>query len=480
MIFNFYDIEALSNVFCNANYESHRNNIDLYYLLDTDFDTKSERFQKRLIGKIYEKNEKYTGTVTLYDLKEEYANIHMAKAMGVSDSFDVNNPDEISSFPYSFRPVCDTDPDYDESIHPYLIGYNSYNYDTTMLAIYFHEVFSDKESYVDENGVEQIIVKFSPTTAKTMRDYNDELFLPMFKSSMPSRLRYTYDHYRNSWGDPVWNNPLVNIRKSMLRSGRHLDVAKLNEKLSKVALKRLLGLLGLQILESEKLGFSEKEIKNEDELCELFAYNISDVLGTKELFQHKYYQAQFSLKKNLLDTYPETKYNKVDGGEYKPNISPYHVRKDRLTIDSSSAQIATKTLCPYGHLTDYPTVSFMYPSEKKAHELGIARRNILDETKAFFDENFKNYPELLNRFNDIYLYYKQIEGKNFNESATHRSDWGNSPEYKEPRPLSSIPKQDTNMFYYLANGEPSSCFVTFSTGGIHGAEYNEALYHQHM
>jgi hypothetical protein len=32
------------------------------------------------------------------------------------------------------------------------------------------------------------------------------------------------------------------------------------------------------------------------------------------------------------------------------------------------------------------------------------------------------------------------------------------------------------MFYYNKDGSPSSCFVKFSTGGIHGAEYNKELY----
>ena len=55
-------------------------------------------------------------------------------------------------------------------------------------------------------------------------------------------------------------------------------------------------------------------------------------------------------------------------------------------------------------------------------------------------------------------------------------DWGNSPEYQKPTNLNAIPKADCNLVYYYADGTPSSCFAGFSTGGVHGAEYNQILY----
>ncbi|MDQ9829485.1 hypothetical protein RFX70_11770, partial [Acinetobacter baumannii] len=86
---------------------------------------------------------------------------------------------------------------------------------------------------------------------------------------------------------------------------------------------------------------------------------------------HKFYQGQFSLKHGLLRTYPELVYQQQKDA-YKPDCRPFKVRRDRLTVDSSSAQFATKALCPYGHLTDIPTVSFDYPSERKCAELAAA------------------------------------------------------------------------------------------------------------
>ena len=75
------------------------------------------------------------------------------------------------------------------------------------------------------------------------------------------------------------------------------------------------------------------------------------------------------------------------------------------------------------------------------------------------------------------IYYKNnIEGKNFNSSKNYETDYSGTKEYAKPHSMSEIPKQNMNLFYFNKDGTPSSCFVTFSTGGIHGAEYNKKLY----
>ena len=55
---------------------------------------------------------------------------------------------------------------------PYLAGYNSYNYDTTMLAVYLMEAFATVAVGRD----------FVPVSPKKMRDHNDQLFTEAFKS----------------------------------------------------------------------------------------------------------------------------------------------------------------------------------------------------------------------------------------------------------------------------------------------------------
>lgn len=480
---NFYDIESLSNVFTLANYRSHDDAIEMYYLVDDDSLVPSD-FAQRATDRIHEKNKNFKGTVEFYNLKEESSNVRLAKTFGLSTAYYVNNPKSKSKYPDEYRLVCDTDENYDPDEHPYLLGYNSYNYDTTMLTLYLTDALTMKNNVANNYGI-----SFVCQTAAHMRQYNDELFSAKFKDNMATRLTYQYKNgckpqlgYDST--SPNYNLPQHTVRKNMLMSGRHLDVARLNEKQSKVALKRILGMLGYQILESNKLRPGQDTIENDDQLIDLMAYNVSDVVNLKKLFHHKTYMSSFTLKSQLLKTYPELVYEEKDN-TYKPNISPYSVRKDRLTIDSSSAQFATKALCPYGHLHDYDTVSYMYPSEAKSKELGIPRVNVLEETKKFFYKNFQQ-PEVREKFDVIYNWYKSIEGKNFNASNNYLIDHDIDPELfnaldllppeLKVHKLSEIPSPNTCLCYFTKDGEESSCFVNFSTGGVHGAEYNKRLY----
>ena len=286
------------------------------------------------------RNKNFNGTVNVFDLHERSSVERLASEIGVSDRpFGFSDPKNLDDLHNKFRPVCDTDKNYDADAYPYLLGYNSYNYDTTMLAKYFElTLYSMPEKATIFN-----------LRAKVMRDFNDRLFT-RFKNNMPLALEMNDAcTSRNKKGIAY------RIRKNMLLSGRHLDVAKLNEKQDKVGLKRLLGLLGYQILESSKLSENTDHIDNFDELCELIAYNASDVINLKALFDNDFYQAQFSLKRQLLITYPQIVFDQqyVNGvGNYQEDLRPEKVREDRLTVDSSSAQFATKCLCPYGTLKD--------------------------------------------------------------------------------------------------------------------------------
>ncbi|GAA2449284.1 hypothetical protein GCM10010191_78570 [Actinomadura vinacea] len=78
-----------------------------------------------------------------HDLRTPRANLRLAQLIGLSDAEQVTDPGQTSSYPADLRPVCDTDPGFDQARHPYLAGYNSLNYDTTMFALYLSEVFAD-------------------------------------------------------------------------------------------------------------------------------------------------------------------------------------------------------------------------------------------------------------------------------------------------------------------------------------------------
>lgn len=475
MNINFYDIESLSNVFSLANYDEKHNHIDVYILCDTPELLSEPDWQAKMLDRIYSHNRNFTGTVSFLDLKTEYACRHLSRTFGCTNSSLTNNAKLSSDYDSEFRLVCDTDKNYDPEIHPYLAGYNSYNYDTTMLAIFETLVWTSRQTTSDEDRFRaslEPLTTFKPTTAKLMREHNNMLFSSKFKPNMPSYLLYSTAD-ADTTSEKNYGSDSYRIRKNMLLSGRHLDVARLNEKQSKVALKRLLGMLGFQILESDKLKQNQDTIENADQLYDLIAYNVSDIVNLKQLFYHKAYQAQFELKLGLLHTYPETIYMKMRGDEnYKPDIRPESVDKFRLNIDSSSAQFATRCLCPYGHLKDIKTVSFNYPAKEMADLMGIKQVNVLDEAKKFFYSLYPQ-PHLRAQFDNIYNWYKSLEGKNFNDSPNYQQDY---PGGLPASVLKDIPKPESFLPYFDEDGNPTSCFAIFSTGGVHGAEYNKELY----
>lgn len=470
---NFYDIESLRNVFTLANYKEPENIIELFVLYDDVDWMKIPNIHQLICDAIYKENHNFSGSVVLYDLKTEFGCKHLAETFGLSDAYLVNDPESESNYPDAFRIVCDTDPEYiaNPDKYPYFAGYNSINYDTTMLTLFFHEVFVVPSKNAADKRANKDRVYFKPTTATMMRDYNDDLFTSRFKDAMPSYLTMTKT--QGIYGRPNYSDSRWKIRKNMLMTGRQIDISQLNEKQRKVGLKRLLGMEGYQIKESDKLDSTKNVIYNLEEFLDLIAYNISDIVNLAELFTGKLYQAQFTLKRQLLYTYPELVYEQLSNGEYAPDVRPEKVRRDRLYIDSTSSQFAQKTLCPYGHLKDIPAVSYLYPHPDKAKELGIPVVNVLEEAKKFFYGLYPQ-PELRAKFDNVYNYYKSIEGKNFNESQNYIEDFGDMaiPVTR----MSEIEKTANCIPYFDKDGNPTSGFVTFSVGGVHGAEYNQELF----
>lgn len=474
----FYDIESLRNVFTLCNFDPVNHCIYVYYLCD-DLEP-AQADLKNIADNIRRRNKNFTGVVKFRDLHKPVSCIRLANAFGLSNAAKVNDPHSFNIYaagiPGIQRFVCDTDPGFTAEKYPYMFGYNSDNYDLTMLAVFFDKTFQFTEMPYDSAfGASSLPrAEIHPVTAAFMRKINDTLFSEVFKDSMPSLLlRNITDRGIVTGTRENFGTSANRIRRNFLMSGRHLDVAKLNEKQQHVGLKRLCGMLGLQIMESDKLKPDTDEIRSMDELSELVAYNASDCINLEKLFLHNAYHAPFELKSGLLKTYPELVYEKRPDA-YKPNISPETVRNDRLLIDSSSAKFASMTLCPYGRLDDIPTVSFMYPSEQKSKELGIPRVNVLEELKKFYYAKFPQ-PEIRAQFDRIYNYYKQIEGRNFNKSDSYKKKYG------ENAIVDNWPEK-TGMCipYYNKDGTPSSCYAQFSVGGIHGAEYNKALYEKDM
>lgn len=387
--------------------------------------------------------------------------------------------------------LCDTSPEYDPTKRhsAFVAGYNSYNYDTTMLACFFAHCYnahiaasvnyhnpeaSEYYGKYTDLRVNDLTIQalpsyltdihidsqpaVSPPTARYMRTINDNLFAQ--EKSMASFL------FNNKLGaHPQKPDRTVAwvMRNNMLKTGRHIDVARFNEVQSMTGLKRHLAQLGHQLLESDKLDGHDSTITTTEELDELLIYNVADVVGLKLLFDHPLYSGSFNQRAALLTTYPECVYKKQSGA-YAPDIRPEAVDPWRLTVDSSSAQFVARVLAPYSRLKDLPTVSFDYPHPEVAKELGIEVFNVLDEAEKFFTATVTD-PAAQQQFQYVIDYYRSIEGQNFNPTLP-----GASPENTPLLP--DIAKLPNNLPYFYPDGTTSTGFVTFSTGGIHGAEYN--------
>jgi hypothetical protein len=473
--FDFYDIESLNNVFTLCSFAPRTNTVEAFYLIDPTGDLATELgatpFDPNVAARrILEQNPAFQvegelpRNVLFHDLSTFAGNVALARKFGLSDAERVNDPDAMSSYdapgePTFLRPVCDTDPGYDPfGAHPYFVGFNSYNYDTTMLAMYLMEAFSHLPGAFAQK--QRADVGFAAPEASRMRSYNNELFSDIYRKRMPS---YLVDG--TVAGGKRWASVPNRIRKAMLGSGRHIDAARLNEAQQMVGLKRLLGGLGRQIMESDQLGAHNATVRTLADLYDLLAYNVSDVVGLAKLFKHPTYSSAFDLKKGLIDQYPETVYDQSKHTG-QPNVHPRAVRRGRLTPDTSSAKLVGLILSPYGNLDDLESVSFMYPSEKVAQERGVPRVNVLDECRKFFYESITD-EDARRRFDEVFVYYKSIEGKNFNDSEEYGNRWPNGG---RAHVLKDVPKTANNLPYFTADGSPSTCFATFSTGGIHGAE----------
>jgi len=436
----FWDIESLANMFMFAIYIPNTETIDstsdnkskdalMFFYLYDDRELSPFELQK-IEDAVYEMNpqiSKENTTISFNNLKDEAVNKMLVNWFCVDNKRTFGDPDE-NNFRF-INPHLHSDLDEDKKF-PYMIGYNTTQYDCTMMAFYFNETW----------GINGNSVSFLPTTSAFMRQLNNRLFSEAFKEKMYGALEGTEE----------------NIYQNMLRSGLYLDAAKINDKVYKMPLKRIMGMEGYDIFEDEIVKGNEL-VKTLEQLMKLFAYNASDVIKLFHLFQHPAYMAQFQLKKGLLEAYPDLVKDK-DG----------KVRVNRLKIDATSANFAARVLCPDGYLTDTRAVTFEYPKG--------SGRNILKETREWATSVL---PEsAMAELNPIFDYYGSIEGHNFDSSEHY--DKAYPFDGLPAEVLASFPAPKTCVPYFNADGSITRTYVNFGIGGIHGAEFNLDAYNDDL
>ena len=210
----FYDVESLRNIFTVAVYKEPndmypKGHIDLFFISSIrilNFDAITQR--------IYQRNGNFQGTVAYHDLRNYESGRLFARMFGGLDDATAKAYG-IGGFPSDIACQVTNNLDY----LYYLCGYNSYNYDTTIVAWMMSQMFTDNRTlqYSVEPNSDNDVYSTMLTPSK-LRDFNNRMFED--KNKMTSVLRF-----ERIAGD---------IRKKMLSSGRHIDIARLNEKQSKV------------------------------------------------------------------------------------------------------------------------------------------------------------------------------------------------------------------------------------------------------
>lgn len=437
----FWDIESLANIFLFAVYfpecglfidppEAPRDEVIYFYLFD-GFSMTPE-LQDRILDHVYRKNrglERGKARVRFMDLADEGVNRFLVNWFCVDNKGPFDRPSE-NQF-RSLNPVIHSDLDGDMRF-PYMLGYNTANYDCVMMALYFNETWGFGTG--DE-------ASFLPTTAAYMRRMNNMLF-QRYKANMRDALA----------------GPEKNIYENMQRSGLYVDVAKVNDKVYKMPLKRIMGMLGMDIFEDDDVK-GDEPLTDPERIANLFAYNLSDDMKLGRMFGHRAFKAQFELKKGLLDSYPDIIYKTEKGRR--------QVRVNRMKVDDTSAKFAQRVLCPDGWLPDIRTVSFEYPKG--------SGRNILKETREWAESKFgKDSKVMRDHLGPIFDWYGAIEGHNFDSSEHYEQKY--PFDGLDPIRIADIPQPVTTVPYFNADGTPSRTYVNFGIGGIHGAEYDKDKY----
>lgn len=479
---DFYDIESLKNIFTFATYNENTKASEVYYLMDESCGISSmhlsEANKQAMIQYAEHDNIRVFNDVTLYDLRERSSFLRLCVYLGVSTRpsrfvCDQHDPDDFTT-PF----ITDLDEAFDNASHPYISGFNSNNYDLTIITHFIDQVLALNprlvETYRTTGSLDELPCFFVPDPSD-MRIFNDSLF-NQFKQSMPKRLGYKVDaitRIADTTKQPNYQTRAYRIYRNFINSGRHFDTARLAER-GHLALKRAAMLLGRRIKESSRLSGQDIEVHSAEDVYDLITYNIHDCYLCAEVFDDPNYFANFETKLQILHDFPDTIYDKKDDA-YAPDIRPEKVSKFRVTPSTSIAQCIQKVLCPYGALDDIDGIDYTFPSKEEAKELNVEPFDVLEFVNDAMQEWFHDYPEVLKDWKGAYNYYSRIRGLNVNSSDRFRENHPNATSFIDidSDTFRATKDEKTIFIFRNADGTPSTSYANLSIGGIHGQEYDK-------
>lgn len=419
---------------------------------------------------------------------------------------------QVYNLPIKYYAWKQTDPDFQahQYGHGMMIGYNSTNYDLTMLAHFFAQIIqipailkalqTNAQTWPPLTSGERFQLQRA-LSPQMMRQFNNHLFyLTCHREAMPSALMHQKDT-RRPQETPAWY-----IRKGWLQTNRFLDIYRLNRRIS---LKRIEAMTGMQINASDDVNSSQDRLQNYQELTNFIAYNINDINATRKAFEMPVYQDALNLRQLLLKHFPaliysfdHAKVKRLDAVPQDAKVAPDNLRFTRLTDDSSSAQFIINVVAPYHAIPDVPGVDYKFPDPRvlellkkryPSRKLPDHPFDVLDESLKWarrMDHKYHNHGAIETAFLPVYNTYKQLEGCNVNKDLCKKN--GESFISKDQKLRDSIGKSrpigpfvdlkkvmhqyNLNIPYIKAGGAPSSCLVAFGIGGIHGLEIRQSRF----
>lgn len=385
------------------------------------------------------------GSVNLDQIKQRY-NLTGSQINSKRPEYDLNY---LHNWNQSFPVAFDTDPNYDDQHNAGLpgfgirVGYNSQNYDQTVVAYYLGKVMADvletraKEDHHEPVSLSSKQIFANKTYTKTaieskgdsdnstitLNNLNTNLFDLVNDGGYMNNALRSSDAARSTYN--AWK-----------MSNRFVDVSNLNPK--RISLKRCAMALGLKIEESNSNRNPTAPLGNLHDIIEVIGYNANDVYVTMKVFDSKTYTNRYLQNKQLLKEFPYLIYQQTKAaknGKSKSKLQydagPFNVRYDRFTVNSTSAKFVEHVIAPYTNtkIKDNPTLNLIYPGpdiiaeRKKAGTLPPLfhgkPRNMLDYISDLMEERLKSVDEhtanqVRHQFKRIRDYYSAFIGQNFN------------------------------------------------------------------
>lgn len=447
----FYDIESVDDAFTYAMFNPEVNVANVFILWGEDqlepLSKDQRDFIKQRILEINPKLKAQKTTINIIngvsDLMENLIPLFASELNHSSVQYGqlMNLKNAYTQEPLTKNPYVDNAGNIDTSIHTYQFGFNSKAYDMGMTAYVIDQWLNHEIPMYDSDFAETN----SFITPHNIKKISDALIAANYPNQVPEL------SFRSGAG---------HILKAMTTSTRWADVRLLLGKSAKLTLglKRYAAQAGWTILESDLVKGHDSlhaiaRKLNEDPLellADMIAYNMVDVLNTKNLFELPDWQNGFNQHLDMLDRFAD----KFEG---------------KLYVDSTNSKYIEYVIVPNNGgepivLQDNPTIDFTYPSAngdidilEYAHEHGLP-----DEVYAFYDN------------------YRHTYGKNgLSPIEVAQDKMKHDPRLEKAREEGRLSEKGTSLDMWVTdvNGNANNSHINVSIGGAHGeyADHQEFL-----